>query len=113
MNKRAALDASIKHWEENVAAETSDQASIPYRHCALCTKFDSDEETEATRCTRCPVYRRTKRQLCEGTPYKAAWDALEAWCFAGDKNAAARSAWMAAAQAELDFLISLRAPVTP
>ena len=96
----AALRASIQHWRENVEAETPENASIDAYDCALCKKFASGF-TDA--CLGCPVFERTGTELCGGTPYK---EAFHAWCD-WEIGIATREKWRSAAQAELDFLISL------
>lgn len=96
-----ALELSILHWQENVAAETPDGASTNASKCALCREFAGDG------CRNCPVMARTGRDGCFGTPYYEAYDALRNW---RDGINARREQWRIAAQAELDFLISLRDP---
>ena len=105
MDKRTAdaLEASITHWQENIAAETPEAINVYNDGCALCALFlhESDEEAE---CIRCPVFARTGMALCWGTPWGRARDSLERW----NNYPEARDAWRRAAHAELDFLISLR-----
>ena len=96
-----ALKASIRHWRDNVAAEKSDNVRIEAEACALCDRFFRWDS-----CTGCPVSRKTGISRCRQTPYGAASNALEFWDDHPD-DTAARNAWRAAAQAELDFLISL------
>lgn len=63
---KEALEASIRHWEENVAAETPYDASTSGRECALCgLYYDRD-------CKGCPVFERTGYECCELTPYENA-----------------------------------------
>ena len=95
-----ALKASIKHWEENVAAETPDKASSQPEDCALCSAFAFGSRHE---CTGCPVRDRTKQSCCEGSPYVDADYFLKRW----GRDAEYKTAFRAAAQAELDFLRSL------
>lgn len=106
---REALEASIKHWQENVAAEEYLRASLRAEDCALCIKFnshatDENSEGEKTDCIGCPVMERTGIRYCEGSPYGRASRALANWRL----HAENREAFRAAAQRELDFLISLR-----
>jgi hypothetical protein len=100
----AALEASIQHWDENIAAERPDMGLISWERCALCLMFTYP-------CDGCPVMARIGRGDCGGTPYMKARRAMEKWCKRPD-DPAAKVAWVAAATAERDFLVSLR-PVTP
>jgi hypothetical protein len=92
-----ALKASIRHWEENVAAETPDAASVSATRCSLCTAFPDEG------CTGCPVRERTGQSECVDTPYYDAQPALWDW----RHNQGSRERFRTAAQAELDFLKSL------
>ena len=96
---REALEASIKHWEENAVAETFDDASIDAGNCALCIYyFDSGN------CTDCPVKIKTGKSHCDNTPYGKAWDALDLW----RKGLSVPMPFHEAARAEVKFLKSLR-----
>lgn len=107
-----ALDASIEHWEKNVAALTPDQASIEATDCALCNEFNSGPDYSG--CPGCPVKAATRWPICKGTPYSEAVNALHNWrltedaFFAKEIYAKAEAGWREAAQAELDFLKALR-----
>ena len=94
---KEALLASIKHWEENLAAESPEQASVDGENCALCQTF--------TNCRSCPVFFSTGLPQCENTPYYLARVALQRWKFA--QMPAQKKVWEEAAQAEIDFLKSL------
>jgi hypothetical protein len=93
----AALKASIQHWQENVEAKTPAEASIKASDCALCQRFAA--------CNGCPVAVATERSGCAGTPYLTAYYAFKLWEAWPDDKADAD--WRQAAQAELDFLISI------
>lgn len=99
MNKATlkALRASIKHWEENVAAETPENASVDAAYCALCRKFYKDHL-----CIGCPVMTNTGFSCCENSPYENANDKLYDWEIGGS-----RANWRRAAKKELEFLKSL------
>ena len=100
-----ALKASIRHWRENASAEYWDDVSIGPGACALCEKFHPHEVPP---CVGCPVAERTGQPYCIGTPYEAAERAADAWGDYRYKTAVeSRAVWREAAQAELDFLISL------
>lgn len=121
MNKEAAtaLEASIKHWERNVQAETPEDASTAAQDCALCQVYDP---MLGANCIGCPVMRHTGLARCGGTPYRDAFGWRKEWLqrsFTGGLRATpsrlhlwetAREGWREAAQAELDFLKSLREP---
>lgn len=97
---REALEASIKHWEENRDVSTPIDVSYSSEDCALCQLFFYNH------CIGCPIQERTGRALCEDTPYEDAVDAHSAW-----KNGyASQKDFQAAAQAEVDFLKSLLPP---
>lgn len=95
---REALEASIKHWEENVAAVTADDVRLGPDYCALCQLFHEDD------CIGCPISLKTRDDFCGGTPYNKVSNLLYDW---RDEDCS-RDDFRAAAQAELDFLISLR-----
>ena len=98
--KSEALEASILHWQENVKAERSLDVLANDTDCALCAKFYDLE------CEGCPVYLRTGLRYCLGSPYGAAYAALREW--RQFDAGAARDEFRRCAQAEVDFLISLR-----
>jgi hypothetical protein len=94
---RKALEASIKHWEMNVAAGSTADVSVQESSCALCSEFiDSG-------CSDCPVFERSGRAFCRDTPYIQACRALARW----KSYPYERREFSLAAQAELDFLRSL------
>ena len=92
----AALKDSIQHWRDNVTAKTPGKASTYWTDCPLCRMFLD------AKCDGCPVGHRG----CMRTPYDDAADALDAWIL-HDGDLDCRENWRWAAQAELDFLISL------
>lgn len=97
----AALEASIQHWTDNIAAETPEGVKIGPEHCALCNLFWQEN------CLGCPVMARTGRSGCRDTPYGDAKNAYDDWT--GNPNdPEARAEWITAATAERDFLVSLR-----
>ena len=107
MTKSEALETSILQWQENVKAERSCDVLIGEKDCAICAEFYSLE------CEGCPVYLRTGEGFCVGSPYGAAYTAWISWKYTnpnsdGDTLLAARDEFRKAAQAEVDFLISLR-----
>jgi hypothetical protein len=93
----AALKGSIKHWEDNVAAEVGD-GSTRWQDCKLCLLFNPYEEEGPENCRGCPVMAQTGKRYCEDSPYHEAWTAN---VFKDETR------WKAAALAELNFLRSL------
>ncbi len=89
----AALEASIKHWEENTQVTDLADARLGTNHCALCKMFYNQG------CRGCPVKERTHMRYCTGSPYQEAEDAADDDRFED---------FIAAAEAELEFLKSLR-----
>ena len=99
-----ALRASIKHWEENFAAETPEYASTRGEDCALCRMF-FDQGPETPECAGCPVSEKTGRTVCYGSPYHCAASNLKHWgSFPSNEN---REQWRKAARDEVRFLRSL------
>ena len=92
----AALRASIKHWEENVAAERAEDVSTDAADCALCREFPG--------CSGCPVAAAVGVDGCQKTPYDLASIALDDW---HAEQPGAGAAFKQAATEELDFLKSL------
>lgn len=99
---REALEGSIKHWEENLAAENAFQASVTMDACSLCELFYMQNGN----CEGCPVAG-SGFALCDGSPYDEAFEAFVSW---RDKpyDSECLIRWQDAAKDELDFLVSLR-----
>lgn len=103
-----ALEKSIAHWEANVAAKTPDKASVHGSDCALCNLFCTSEMMDNDiHCWSCPVFKRTGRRSCEGTPYYYAHSAFNQWRYWSSHNIVPNE-WRIAARRELEFLKSLR-----
>ena len=102
MNASEALESSILHWQENVAAERPGDVNLGPDDCALCKEY------HASGCGGCPVAVKVNNILCRQTPYKMADLAFDDWEECPTPETAA--AWRKAAQAMTDFLISLREP---
>lgn len=113
MNNTAkiALERSIKEkWEPILAGESEDRGS---GNCPLCIEFLKLSELNNEPCVRCPVFEKTGKKSCIGTPYgdwtahheKEHWEdetnstyAIQADC----------SRCYELAEEETDFLKSLR-----
>ena len=107
---RKALEASIKHWKANVAAEKSYDATSGASSCALCALFRRPSRDDGA-CQGCPVREKSGFDFCFGTPFPAAARALENWRMPWTttmSDAQLRLQWLRAARAELAFLKSLR-----
>ncbi len=114
----AALEDSIEHWEENVAAETPDKAHTRGSSCALCEMFAVRRfaRKKGPPCVGCPVMQKTGLPGCRDTPWSAAHSSLLLWG-AGiscgyEKEVIFRfqEEWRTSAQAMVDFLKGLREP---
>lgn len=86
-----ALRASIAHW---IDIRDTDSKSIGGSGCALCRLFNYNT---TFCCKGCPVSKRSGAIYCRNTPYSD-------YVNINHQDEAAR---VAAAQAEIDFLISL------
>jgi len=95
-----ALEKSIAHWERNAAAQTIENIKLGTDHCALCHAYLNND------CQGCPVNARTGQMYCVGSPYNAATMASER--LEDNPTPETWEAYRRAAQAELDFLKSLR-----
>lgn len=71
-----ALEKSIQHWKENLAAESPHQASTGAEDCALCTIYLGDWPSI---CVGCPVSSYTGQRGCHNSPYYLADKAFNKW----------------------------------
>ncbi len=94
----AALRGSIQKWEAIVAGTGDDFAQD---NCPLCQMFYVGHE--ACPCRGCPVYARTGRAGCAGSPYDA-YALITSLDLDDDEFTEASTA---AARVELEFLRSL------
>lgn len=100
-----ALEASIRHWEENLElARNKQQIDTKAKSCALCRLFFfEDFELEIRRspeeiCVGCPIMAKTGKAYCRKTPYvSACWTPTD----------------VTAVEKELLFLRSLREDMLP
>lgn len=104
MNKKTlkALEESIAHWER--MRDDPDCGEEPSgTDCPLCARFGGEE-----RCYGCPVYDRTLRRNCEGSPLADAVVAryLAVRASPADKFVAVAE-WRRQATREIQFLRSL------
>lgn len=100
---REALENSIQHWRENIAQNNCDRIYIGSSDCALCELFLDNRRRQ---CGDCPVAENTGAQLCNRTPWLKCRITLSSWQNDPDEEAY-RNTWRQAAQAMVDFLISL------
>jgi hypothetical protein len=91
-----ALEGSIAKWQAIVAGTGTDKGAAD---CPLCQIFIIPNSS----CKGCPVYEKTKYSVCKQTPYTNQWLPTIHSPF----MQVTEEQRIAAAQAELDFLISL------
>lgn len=103
---KEALEGSIKKWRDIVAGHGIDKGSL---NCSLCNVFLDQESGD---CKGCPVATKTGNLYCIGSPYDEWSNFEEEWLLATPinsiKDSPLRKEAEELAQAELDFLISLR-----
>ena len=58
-----ALKQSIKNWEMRARGEDV------YEGCPLCALFEHQREY-SLKCVGCPVYVKSSKKLCQGTPFQ-------------------------------------------
>lgn len=95
---REALEASIRHWEENRDARSPKHVHYGAEACALCDLFFH------VGCVGCPVAHFTRKMVCSGSPYDRAVEAYKKWRVEEENG---HEEFRAAAQAEVDFLRNL------
>jgi len=93
-----ALKASIAKWGRNAKVKDPDKYLLDSDDCPLCGMFYRNN------CEGCPVYLKTGKWACGGTPYSAAHKAWSFWDEGGENGMEAAHA---AARAEVAFLQSL------
>jgi hypothetical protein len=91
---RAALLASIAHWER-MRDDPDCGETLGPGDCPLCGLYFT-----GARCEGCPVAVRAGRTGCWGTPYASA---LSLWLSPRDSRPGSIERWRAAAQAEIVF----------
>lgn len=89
-----ALEESIVKWESIASGENKEIPDV--YNCPLCIAYNLNDT-----CFNCPVYKRTGKHLCRGTPYRLAIDKR---CEFGAHS----KEYLDAAQLEVEFLKSLR-----
>lgn len=101
----AALRGSIQKWRDIVAGTGSDLGT---ENCPLCLLFHDneveDDEGDMRNCDGCPVSEHSGNDECSGTPFST-W--IKLTVDQGSERRALTPKHTRAAQAELDFLISL------
>lgn len=116
MKKKAAkaLDKSIRHWMEIIAASHTTplgEIGMGVEECPLCEKFwDAD-------CVDCPIMQKTGKPYCNKTPYYDVYDVQREYRNTiaynqhdGTKAKELRRRFHKAALREFEFLKSLREP---
>jgi hypothetical protein len=105
---REALEGSIKKWRNIVAGTGVDEGTD---NCPLCELFYDPVSYAEQECLGCPVFEKTGHQYCYKTPYEN-FDLASTHCINDISNKDRREELTKQAQAELDFLISLRPEVS-
>lgn len=101
-----ALRASIEKWRSYAGEKPQEEISLTISSCPLCVLF----RLKRPYCCGCPVFEKTEKVGCEGTPFVAAEDAFDEWTFARLEEREMQSyeeTFRAAAKAEANFLESL------
>ena len=96
-----ALKASIAKGVRNAKAKTPDDYLTGPDDCPLCHLFNNEKL-----CVGCPVYEKTGKSGCEGTPYDMA-SALHGNWEAQSGSSALRAKALSGAKEEVKFLKSL------
>ena len=94
-----ALKASIAHWKRMRKGTQKANESPDGECCPLCNLFRS----LCVGCSKCPVYKRTLRRGCHGTP----WFGARYNFIMRDRGSVFKEAWEKTANAEIAFLKSL------
>ena len=95
-----ALKASIRHWRRLRDGKQRNNEIIGTDYCSLCKACGYKTPGDSGACFKCPVYQKTWKEGCRGTPYNYA---DEMWEKYGIDSVQFRSA----AAAEVYFLESL------
>jgi hypothetical protein len=104
------LRKSIKHWENNVNADSLKDASTSAEDCACCNEYNKRNDYDGKSCAGCPIYEATGLKFCRGTAYVDAHDIIEGCiiegCFGlkGEELDSKFASFKIAAQSELEFL---------
>lgn len=96
-----ALDASIKHWKRLSTNSQEPNEAPNWKSCALCCRFLAQD------CLGCPIFDKTGKDSCRGTPYRYAF---ATWCFS---NNGPRNDFFRHALDMLNFLLDLRKELSP
>lgn len=103
---KEALEGSIAKWQAIVDKTGFDEG---FKNCPLCEKF-MENDKGLRLCSGCPVSNLTGMIGCIGTPYNS-WIRYQEEHDGGWVTKVFNVESARLAQAELDFLISLREPV--
>lgn len=94
-----ATKASEAKWWRNAEAKTPKEYLTGSKDCPLCELFYAGD------CIGCPVFEKTGRRFCVGSPYR---DAVRArWQWQESETDANRDAAHAVARTEAEFIHSL------
>jgi len=93
-----AIKESIVKWETLAELKTLPIFMPGDQQCPLCRIFVHKTNSSYEECRECPVYLKTNRRYCGGTPYADASDAFT------NRD---QEGFQSAAEAEVEFLQSL------
>lgn len=99
--QQTILKQTIKHWERMATGKARNREKPNAEWCMLCHMYLLNNKSKKDDCKDCPVFTKTKKQRCRGTPYSTAWLAYTDF---GINSAIFKTA----ARKELAFLKSLR-----
>jgi len=101
---RAVYHEVLEHWKDILRrAEADMPLPIGPRACSWCLLFNSMQR-RSDDCKGCPIYERTGRQYCEGTPYETVDEVYDQRVF----KEATKDELCAVVREQLDFLYSFR-----
>lgn len=100
ITREQALDLAIEKWEL-IADHAGEVDNFGGRSCALCRLYYRDEEDDT--CEGCPVWEKTGRSGCDGTPFEQYLENDK-----GDESEESKARLRQYALAEVEFLKSLK-----
>lgn len=65
-----ALQKAIAKWERMASDDREDAYGAEKLRCPLCVLFNPPDKNSETDCVGCPIFQKTKRRYCNGTPYE-------------------------------------------
>lgn len=78
-----ALKASIAKWEAKAKAKSINQFGVGAKGCPLCSLFNKPNMNTQLSCVGCPVFAKTGKLWCAGTPQEDAEGIRNEWLIYG------------------------------